>query len=96
MTPDDLRKPDACPSCAGNDIRQIMYGLPMDETLRRAERGEVVLGGCAIFDGMPDWHCMTCQHEWFDPSDPARIERDELLAKLDREHREQLKNYQSD
>ena len=90
MTPDDLRKPNSCPSCNGTDIRQIMYGLPTGETLERAKRDEVVLGGCTIFDDMPDWRCMSCQHDWFDASDPVRIERDELLAKLEREHRAKI------
>lgn len=87
---DGLRKPTSCPSCRGSDIRRIMYGLPTTETLERAKRGEVVLGGCSIFDDMPDWRCMSCGHQWFDPTDPVRIEWDQLLMRLEREHYEKL------
>ena len=96
MTSDELRKPETCPSCSGHDIRRIMYGLPTDETLRRAERGEVVLGGCTVFDDMPDWRCMTCGHEWFDPTDPVRIEHDRLFAEEERQHKEKLRQCDSD
>jgi hypothetical protein len=23
---------------------------------------------------MPDWACVACDHQWFDPTDPAHIE----------------------
>ena len=95
LTPDDLRKPDECVECAGTSIRLICYGLPTDETLRRAQCDEIVLGGCTIVDDMPDWRCMDCGHEWFDPSDPVRIERDRLMAEIERDHRKQLGERQS-
>jgi hypothetical protein len=79
---DQLRKPDLCPSCGGTDIKQIMYGLPTEETMERAQRGEVVLGGCSMWEDMADWRCSTCQHEWFDPTDPVRIEREELMDSI--------------
>ena len=82
MTDLELSKPESCPKCDGTEIRQIMYGLPTQETLDRVERGEVQLGGCMIFDDMPDWVCRSCGHQWFDPNDPARIERDELLERI--------------
>lgn len=91
--PDELRKPDACPSCSGTEIRLILYGLPSDETLQRAQRDEIVLGGCTIWDEMPDWRCMTCAHEWFDPTDPVRIEWDEFMAESEREHREKIRKH---
>jgi DNA-directed RNA polymerase subunit RPC12/RpoP len=36
-----------CPEC-GRRVRsrRVVYGLPTIETMERAERGEVILGGC--------------------------------------------------
>ncbi len=34
-----------------------MFGFPTPETFKRAERGEVVLGGCLIGDDEPEWWC---------------------------------------
>jgi hypothetical protein len=34
---------------------------PTDETFARAERGEVVLGGCMVSDDFdPEWACSNC------------------------------------
>ena len=86
MTDDGLRPPHACPNCGSTDFRLICYGLPTDETLEKADRDEVVLGGCTIWNGMPDWRCKNCDHAWFDPSDPARISWDEQMKALEAEH----------
>jgi hypothetical protein len=89
MESTNLQKPSSCPQCGGTDIKQIMYGLPMEETMKRAKLGEVVLGGCCVFEGMPDWHCPSCRHEWFDSNDPARIEQDRLIDEIRRKAEEQ-------
>jgi len=59
---------DCCPRCkSDNDIRQIMYGLATYEDSKEAEKGKIVLGGCVIESGAPDWFCGSCKHEWSDP-----------------------------
>jgi len=79
MNPDQIRKPDACPSCGGTNVKPIMYGLPSNEGLERAARGDFVLGGCVVRHDRADWRCMDCDHAWYDPNDPARIRLDEML-----------------
>ncbi len=42
-----------------------MWGMPFDpRDLEAAERGEIHLGGCLVFEGMPAWHCNACGHEF--------------------------------
>ena len=79
MNPDQIRKPDACPSCGGTDVKRIVYGHMSPEGLERAARGEFVLGGCTLRYDRDDWRCVDCDHTWWDPTDPARIKADELL-----------------
>lgn len=47
---------------------RIAYGLPGPEMMDEAQRGEILLGGCIIDEGAPDWHCPACQHEFPDPN----------------------------
>ncbi|GAB4584097.1 hypothetical protein Ntsu_19290 [Nocardia sp. IFM 10818] len=37
-----------------------MYGLPARVAAARADRGEIVLGGCCIGPGSPKWACTSC------------------------------------
>ena len=46
------------------------------------ERGEAIAGTCFASLDRPDWHCATCGHEWFDPTDPGRQEADDLLRRI--------------
>ncbi|MFC8046455.1 hypothetical protein [Nocardia sp. NPDC057353] len=45
-----------CPHC-GAPMTPILYGRPSREALARAERGEIVLGGCVIGPDAPRWSC---------------------------------------
>lgn len=69
----DLRKPDHCPRCGSVRLVPIRYGLPAPETRALAASGAVQLGGCVSTWESPDWTCRACGHEWFDPTDPARL-----------------------
>jgi hypothetical protein len=60
----------ACPRCARDRGIPIEYGLPDDGLIAHTERGEVVIGGCIVDDGAPDFHCVGCGHEWVDGSRP--------------------------
>lgn len=75
-----------------------MYDLPDHDLARRSERGEVVLGGCVLFGGEPDFRCESCRHEWVDgplppwwpPSDVERMDpwdREISADRLDRQYR---------
>jgi hypothetical protein len=39
---------------------QIAYGFPGRELFEMAERGEVALGGCCLYPGMPFNCCRFC------------------------------------
>ncbi|MFI5324079.1 MAG: hypothetical protein ACHQ6U_11270 [Thermodesulfobacteriota bacterium] len=57
-----------CPYCNSDDVIEIVYGLPADETVETAKRGEILLGGCVIEEGSPNLYCKSCDHNWFDES----------------------------
>ena len=58
--------PARCPECGGAQVASILYGLPdFDEKLEQGlDSGRIVLGGCTIWNGMPEWHCVGCKHRW--------------------------------
>ena len=49
-----------CPRCGGPTV-PIVYGYPTYETFEAADRGELRLGGCVVFDGQPTEHCTACE-----------------------------------
>ncbi|WP_459957026.1 hypothetical protein [Nocardia sp. IFM 10818] len=49
----------SCPTC-GRTPTPIVYGLPARVAAARADRGEIVLGGCCIGPGSPKWACTSC------------------------------------
>jgi len=49
-----------CPRCHSSDVVPIMYGLPGTEAIADVEAGRVVLGGCGVWDGMPEFRCRAC------------------------------------
>ena len=78
----ELRRPKNCPQCGSTKFAQILYGRPTSEATEAIERGEFVLGGCFVLPDQPDWECQACRHQWFDATDPARIEWEKLLDDL--------------
>ncbi len=58
---------EACNQCGSIRVVPIAYGLPT-EALRRAERGEVALGGCMVGapSGDPTHRCLECGAETAD------------------------------
>ena len=48
-----------CPKC-GKELIEIIYGMPGSELFEAAERGEVILGGCMVFEDQPEYRCKDC------------------------------------
>lgn len=57
------RKPRKCPVCGGKVVR-ILYGEPSHEAFEAADRGELILGGCCIWEESPDWECLGCHQQF--------------------------------
>lgn len=59
------RKPCKCPKCGGKVV-PMAYGMPGPELYEKAQRKEVVLGGCLVnLDGNPQWACCECQQQFW-------------------------------
>jgi hypothetical protein len=59
-----MPRPDRCPECGAEKPLRIVYGYPSPELREAADRDEVVLGGCLVWDGFPTWCCRACDHQW--------------------------------
>ena len=62
MIIDVLRRPKKCPKC-GNEVCDILYGEPIptwEEDYLKQTGHRAVLGGCCIYDGMPEYECSQC------------------------------------
>jgi hypothetical protein len=54
-------EPAACPRCgATGSLTPIVYGLVGPDLLSDDRRGDVVLGGCLVFDDDPTHLCRRC------------------------------------
>ena len=55
-----------CPKCKSDRTVPILYGYPSHEAFEAEERGELILGGCEMIDGMPheDYGCLDCRYRW--------------------------------
>lgn len=54
-----------CPQCKKQDeVIRIVYGYPAPETIEKAQRHEIYLGGCIVSDCDPHWFCMRCKIEF--------------------------------
>ena len=62
-----------CPIC-GSELIPIVYGMPGPEMLKKAERGEIYLGGCLITPDDPKYYCDDCDKEFYE----VLVERDEV------------------
>ena len=52
-----------CPKC-GKALTKIVYGLPTNETTKKWEEGEVMLGGCCINPFDPAYRCRYCKYDF--------------------------------
>ena len=49
-----------CDYCGKSPAVHIVRGMPSPEMIEQAERGEIVLGGCVVERGQPEWTCREC------------------------------------
>jgi len=55
---DSTRPKPVCPICKShNTTIPIVYGKPMASTVKRAENGEIRLGGCRVGADSPRHYC---------------------------------------
>jgi hypothetical protein len=50
-----------CVKCGKTERKPVVYGYPDPGTMERAERGEVVLGGCQLGRPLGPWCCDDCR-----------------------------------
>lgn len=56
-----MRERIDCPACEVGTLRPVLYGLVTDEEVQeKADRGEVILGGCERTQDSPEWECSAC------------------------------------
>ncbi len=53
-----------CPECNSDDVVDIVYGYPTDDTLQSWFKKEVELGGCIVSTEKPTHKCFKCGHQW--------------------------------
>lgn len=65
-----MTRKQPCSNCGAPLTRvRILYGYPTLEAEKRAQRGEVVLGGCLVGEDDPKWACAACREPlWGRPS----------------------------
>ncbi len=59
----------ACDLCGESPAIPVAYGLPSQDLMERAERGDVLLGGCEIDDAKPHHLCARCAASGADPDE---------------------------
>ena len=53
-----------CPECKSNEVIDIVYGYPSEQTLQSWYKKEIELGGCIVQDENPQHKCKKCEHQW--------------------------------
>lgn len=53
-----------CPKCGSKRVIPILWGMPSPEAEREADKGRVYLAGCVMLAPTPEWHCVSCRHQW--------------------------------
>ncbi len=62
------RKPIKYPHCKGK-VLPIIYGEPTPKCVKKAARGEIIIGGCIIYQGLPRWRCQSCDTDFIHNDD---------------------------
>ena len=53
-----------CSECKSDEVVDIVYGYPTDETLQSWFKKDVELGGCIVGEEKPTYKCFKCGHQW--------------------------------
>lgn len=55
-----------CPKC-GEELVEIVYGLPTVELMEDAKNKKVCLKGCCVVGGIevPKYHCFKCEKDFY-------------------------------
>ena len=53
-----------CPKCESNEVINIVYGYPTQETLQSWFKKEIELGGCIVRNENHQHKCKKCGHQW--------------------------------
>lgn len=53
-----------CPRCGERAAVRILYGMPTPDAVEAAERGELVIAGCARERNDPSHECRACGHRF--------------------------------
>jgi len=53
-----------CPKCGSRNVVPILYGYPTAESIHKAHRGELYLGGCIVTGDDPQLYCRECGKQW--------------------------------
>jgi hypothetical protein len=55
-----------CPICESTEgVRLYLYGMPSEEP----DPKKYVVGGCLVFEDMPDYKCVACSTDFYKNSD---------------------------
>lgn len=76
------QKIPSCPNC-GNEMVEIVYGLPSEELYQKEKRRQVLLGGCSNSEHSPKYYCFKCMRKYFKSLGEYQIENDEEHIYLD-------------
>jgi len=68
-----MRTLRTCPSCGAARVVPIVYDEPKAATVRAAELGFLRTWGCLVYDDLPRWAWLECEHRWgrLDDADTA-------------------------
>ena len=52
-----------CPDCGSDHVAQIVYGMPLDGSVKGAQHGSYLYSGSFQVESCK-WHCNVCDREW--------------------------------
>lgn len=58
-----------CPNC-GDELVEIVYGRPTNETVEKAKQKKLYLGSC--MNGSAKYHCYGCNKNYYENGKEAR------------------------
>ncbi len=53
-----------CPQCGSRSVVPILYGYPTEDSINKAHRGELHMGGCMVTGDDPELSCNECGEQW--------------------------------